>query len=64
MTMVAYVFGKYGRSLAQQRQVRLAAFVFVIVAFIATAIAGAFGAFLNKYAPVRGGPTIQIMQSK
>ena len=64
MTMVAYVYGKYGRMLAYQRQIRLAAFVFVVVAFVATAIAGAFGAFLNKYAPVRGGPTIQIMQSK
>ena len=64
MTMVAYVFGKYGRALAYQKQVRLAAFVFVTVAFIATAIAGAFGALLNKNAPVRGGAVIQIMQPK
>jgi hypothetical protein len=34
---------------------------FVVVAFVATGVAGAFGAFLNKYAPVRGGPAIQIM---
>lgn len=63
MTMAAYVFAKYGRQLVQQRQVRIAAFVFVITAFVATGIAGAFGAFLNKYAPVRGGGEIQIMQS-
>lgn len=63
MTMVAYVFGKYGRHITQQKQIRLAAFVFVIVAFLATGIAGAFGAFLDKYAPVRGGDVIQIMQS-
>ena len=63
MTMAAYVFGKYGRQLVQQRQVRLAAFVFVVMAFVATGIAGAFGAFLNKYAPVRGGEEIQLIQS-
>jgi uncharacterized membrane protein len=64
MTMAAYVFAKYGRQLARERQIRLAALVFVVVAFITTAIAGAFGAFLNKYAPIRGGPTIDIMQTK
>ncbi len=64
MTMAAYIFAKYGRQLARERQIRLAALVFVVVAFITTAIAGAFGAFLNKYAPIRGGPTIEIMQAK
>ena len=62
MTMVAYVFAKYGTALGKLRHVRTAALVFIAVAFIATAVAGGFGAFLNKYAPVRGGPTIQIMQ--
>jgi hypothetical protein len=64
MTMVAYVFGKYGPTLRNHRQIRLAAFVFVVVAFVATGVAGAFGAFLNKYAPVRGGPEIQLLSSK
>lgn len=64
MTMVAYVFGKYGRDLVHHRQIRLAALVFAIVAFVATGVAGLFGAFLNKYAPIRGGSTIQIMQVK
>jgi hypothetical protein len=63
-TMVAYIFLKYGRALVKERQIRFAAFIFVTVAFIATGIAGAFGAFLNKYAPIRGGPTITIMQSE
>jgi hypothetical protein len=62
MTMVAYTFGIYGASIRKYRQITLAAFVFVVVAFIATGVAGAFGAFLNKYAPVRGGPEIQLMQ--
>ena len=62
MTMVAYVFATYGPALARQRQVRTATLVFIVIAFVATGIAGAFGAFLNKYAPIRGGPVIQIMQ--
>ena len=61
MTMVAYVFLRYGPQLARRRQMRSAVLGFTIVAFAATAVAGAFGAFLNKYAPVRGGPEI-VMQ--
>ncbi|MGU7812733.1 hypothetical protein [Burkholderia sp. AW49-1] len=61
MTMVAYVFGKYGPSLVKLPQVRNAVLAFAIVAFVATGVAGAFGAFLNKYAPVRGGPAIHLM---
>jgi len=64
MTMVAYVFVKYGPSLNQVRGVRSAVLAFVVVAFVATGIAGAFGAFLNKYAPVRGGTTIQLMEGE
>jgi hypothetical protein len=62
MTMVAYVVMKYRAALTGQRQIRTAALVFTIVAFVATGVAGAFGAFLNKYAPVRGGPTIQLIK--
>jgi hypothetical protein len=61
MTMVAYVFTKYGPAITKHRQMRTAVLTFVVVAFVATGVAGAFGAFLNKYAPVRGGPTITIM---
>ena len=62
MTLVAYIFAKYGAGLARQRPLRRAALTFMVVAFVATGVAGAFGAFLNKYAPIRGGPVIQIMQ--
>jgi hypothetical protein len=55
MTMVAYVFLKYGPQLALHRQMRNAVLGFTAMAFFATAVAGGFGAFLNKYAPVRGG---------
>jgi len=61
ITMVAYVFAKYGRTFAMVPHVRTAVLTFAVVAFIATGVAGAFGAFLNKYAPVRGGSVIILM---
>jgi hypothetical protein len=64
MTMVAYVFAKYGPALGRQRQIRGAVLAFTVVAFAATAVAGAFGAFLDKYAPVRGGVEIHIMRGE
>ena len=62
MTMVAYVFIKYGPQLAFQRNMRNAVLGFTAAAFLATAVAGAFGALLNKYAPVRGGAAIVLMK--
>lgn len=64
MTMVAYVFGKYGPSLAKHRDLRNAALIFTLAAFLSTGVAGAFGAFINKYAPIRGGETIHLMKGK
>ena len=61
MTMVAYVFVTYGRAVNRHREIRTAVLAFTIIAFVATGVAGGFGAFLNKYAPVRGGATITIM---
>ena len=46
MTMVAYVFAKYGPALTRLREMRTAVLAFAIVAFMATGVAGAFGAFL------------------
>ena len=64
ITMVAYVTMKYGRAIVNHRNLRVAVLVFAVAAFVATGIAGAFGAFLNKYAPVRGGSTIILMQGE
>ena len=61
MTMVSYVTAKYGRAITRPRNMRSAVLAFAIAAFVATGVAGAFGAFLNKYAPVRGGATIVLM---
>jgi hypothetical protein len=55
MTMVAYVFIKYGPQLALHRSMRRAVLGFTAAAFLSTGVAGVFGAMLNKVAPVRGG---------
>lgn len=64
MTMVAYVFIKYGPQLAQYRPMRNAVLGFAAAAFVATGVAGVFGAFLNKFAPVRGGAEIVLLLDK
>ncbi len=64
MTMVAYVYAKYRASLNRQFVLRRAVLIFAVAAFVATGIAGAFGAFLNKYAPVRGGTKIELMKGE
>jgi hypothetical protein len=55
---------KYKRAIIQHREMRIAVLGFTFAAFVATGVAGAFGAFLNKYAPVRGGDTIVILQGE
>lgn len=62
MTMVAYLYARYGRGLARHPGLRAAAMGFLLAAFLSSGVAGAFGAFLNKYAPVRGGEAIQLMK--
>jgi hypothetical protein len=64
MTMVAYVFIKYGPQLARERQMRNAVLCFTAVAFLATAVSGAFGQLLDTRAPVKGGPEIVLMGHK
>ena len=55
---------EYRYPIAQRRNMRLAVLVFTLAAFAATAISGTFGAFLSKYAPVRGGATINLTQGE
>ncbi len=62
ITMVAFVFIKFGRELRNHPQLRLAVLTFAVISFVAAGIAGFSGAMLNKYAPVNGGRIIQIMQ--
>jgi hypothetical protein len=60
ITMVAFVFIRYGRELKNHRQLRAALLCFALVSFFAAGVAGFFGAMLNKNAPVQGGHTIQL----
>ncbi len=52
-TAVAYVVAYYGPQLAKEQKIRRTLLGLFILAFAAAAIAGLFGAFLNKVAPVR-----------
>ena len=62
ITMVAFVFIRYGRDLRNHRQLRAAVLAFAVASFVAAGIAGFFGAMMNKYAPVQGGHTMQLSQ--
>jgi hypothetical protein len=64
ITMVAYVTMKYAPAIAKPPYMRTAVLGFTIAAFLATGVAGAFGAFLNKYAPVRGGSVIILLEGE
>ena len=60
ITMVAFVMLRYGRDLRNHRQLRTAVLGFAVCSFLAAGVAGFFGAMINKYAPVQGGPTIEL----
>jgi hypothetical protein len=60
ITMVAFVFIRYGRDLKNYPHLRRAVLCFALASFVAAGVAGFFGAMINKYAPVQGGPTIQL----
>lgn len=64
ITMVAFVFIRYGRDLKNHKQLRMAVLSFAAASFVAAGIAGFFVAMINKYAPVQGGHTIQWIQGE
>ncbi len=51
-TVVAYLVIYYGPRLAKHPEIRRAAMIFFVVAFVTSAVAGAFGAFITKAAPL------------
>ena len=51
-TAVAYMVTKYGPRLGKDDQVRRAIIVIFTIAFLTAAVAGLFGAFINKAAPI------------
>jgi len=64
ITMVAFMFIRYGRDLRNHRQLRWAVLVFALASLMAAGIAGFFGAETDDYAPVRGGNTIQLRRGE
>jgi hypothetical protein len=52
-TTVAFVVMQYGRQIARDPKVRRALLVLYMVSFFCAAVAGVFGAFINKMAPTR-----------
>jgi hypothetical protein len=64
ITMVAFVFFKYGRDLKNHKQLRAGVLVFVIASFVSAGVAALFGAMLDKYAPIQGGQVIQLSNGK
>ncbi len=52
-TVVAFAVTYYGPALAKKVGERRALMIFFVIAFATAAIAGMFGAFINKVAPVR-----------
>ena len=64
ITMVAFVFIRYGRGLKNHRQLRAAVLCFAVASFVAAGTAGFFGAMIDKYAPVQGGRTIRLSQGE
>jgi hypothetical protein len=62
-TMVAWVMLKHRAAWNASCQVRNVVLGFAAAAFLAAAIAGGWGAVINKRAPVQGGRTYQLMES-
>jgi hypothetical protein len=62
-TMVTFVLLKHRATWNAHRQVRTTVLGFTAAAFLAAAIAGGWGAMINKKAPVQGGQTYQLMGS-
>ena len=52
-TAVAFVVTYYGGRLARDNKLRWLVMVMFVAAFAAAAVAGVFGAFINKAAPIR-----------
>ena len=52
-TAVAFVVARYGKSLVNDKNLRRALLILFSVSFFCAAVAGAFGALINKAAPTR-----------
>jgi hypothetical protein len=64
LTAVAFIHARYGSCLHAMKALRSALFGLIALAFVSASVAGFFGAMLNKHAPVRGGPTLVLIQGR
>jgi hypothetical protein len=64
ITMAAFIAIRYARDLRNHPQLRNALNGFVVISLLAAAIAGFFGAMLDKNAPVDGGEAIKLVQGE
>jgi hypothetical protein len=62
-TMVGFVMLRHRAAWSADLQLRRTVLGFAAVAFLAAAIAGGWGAMIDKAAPVRGGDPIQFRRS-
>lgn len=60
-TMVAFVLLKHRAAWNAHRELRATVLGFAAAAFLAAALAGGWGAMINKKAPVTGGLTFHLM---
>jgi uncharacterized membrane protein len=63
LTMLAFVLLRETRSLQRNPRLRNAVIGFAVVGLFSTAVAGLFGAMLDKAAPVQGGQIITLQRS-
>jgi len=52
-TAVAYMALRYGRRLAEEPAIRRGMMILFTIAFATAGVAGLFGAFITKVAPIR-----------
>lgn len=62
ITMAAVVVARYGSELRHHRRLRSGVLGAVLFSFASAAIAGFWGAMIDKAAPVQGGATITVMR--
>jgi hypothetical protein len=64
ITMAAGMVVRYGSDLRNHPRLRSAVLVAVLFSFASAGLAGFWGAMINKYAPVTGGPTVTLMKGE
>lgn len=62
ITLATVVVAQYGSDLRNHPKLRSAVLTAVLFSLASSGIAAFWGAMINKYAPIEGGPTITVMK--